>query len=627
MPYDYSQAIQGALSLLNPGQPVDTTEDTSYLTPDAVALPPGYAQRAALAGLMAPTRSGSTSESVSNSLTGQNAADLAAAKLRAEYYPAIANAMTQKMIAQANARDINSQAALRQLQGIQAARMQELLQPFYQRLAGGPGAAPGAVPPGQVPGVAPAGMPGTVPVPGGMPGGVQPPVGVPAGGLGLTREDAYALKGLGGPDMTGYFDNGKPITARGPVYDWVNHQWINIPTGMTEDTEAAKARGRAAYQLQKVWDPNANGGSGGYVYQTMRNVADSATVAPGQPPAPGIVPGVMQAESGGNPNAVSPKGATGGMQLMPGTAQDLGVNPKDPLENTAGGVSYLGRLRQKYGNDEVALAAYNWGPTNVNKWLANGGDFSKLPAETQQYVQTVMQNTPKGAPASAPAAAPAPQAAPPKPLAAEAPFGAEKATEDQIENMQKAWAPLQESNRQAEATVSYLQEIKALAPKAGTGQFSDKLQYVNSLLSPFNQKATDDVTAKNLLDKYSNQIVTRLGQGGLGTDAARELLAAAYPNSHMTPDAISQAADNLIGAQRMAQAKTNLLQPYYAKKDANGYMAAETKFDQAADPRVWQYLSITDPKQRKAFASTVYKQDPNFPKKLATLEQLGVIHQ
>jgi hypothetical protein len=65
-----------------------------------------------------------------------------------------------------------------------------------------------------------------------------------------------------------------------------------------------------------------------------------------------------------------------------------------------------------------------------------------------------------------------------------------------------------------------------------------------------------------LLDKYANQIVTRLGQGGLGTDAARAMLESAYPNKHMNLPAIREAVANLSGAQDMVQAKARyLLEP------------------------------------------------------------------
>ena len=68
---------------------------------------------------------------------------------------------------------------------------------------------------------------------------------------------------------------------------------------------------------------------------------------------------------------------------MPATAKSLGVNPKDALQNVAGGVKLFDDLLAKYKNEDVALAAYNWGEPKVDKWLERGAKFEELPAETQ----------------------------------------------------------------------------------------------------------------------------------------------------------------------------------------------------------------------------------------------------
>lgn len=100
---------------------------------------------------------------------------------------------------------------------------------------------------------------------------------------------------------------------------------------------------------------------------------------------PSLVARVMQTESGGNPAAVSTKGARGPMQLMPDTARMLGVNIDDPMDNIRGGVRYLAQQLKAFGTPDLALAAYNAGPGNVRKY---GG----VPpfAETQNYVGKIM---------------------------------------------------------------------------------------------------------------------------------------------------------------------------------------------------------------------------------------------
>jgi hypothetical protein len=119
-----------------------------------------------------------------------------------------------------------------------------------------------------------------------------------------------------------------------------------------------------------------------------------------QPP---LVKAIIQVESAGKPQAKSNKGATGLMQLMPATAKELGVDPTVPEENIKGGSEYIAKLQEQFAKKDLALAAYNWGPGNLEKAIKqtkkaglrptwdNIQQVAYVPRETQQYVNKVLR--------------------------------------------------------------------------------------------------------------------------------------------------------------------------------------------------------------------------------------------
>lgn len=123
---------------------------------------------------------------------------------------------------------------------------------------------------------------------------------------------------------------------------------------------------------------------------------------------PNLVDAMIRVESAYNPRAVSPKGAMGLMQLIPSTAESLGVeNPFDPRQNIRGGVTFLRSLLDRFNGDvKLSLAAYNAGPSRV----AEDGGIPAIP-ETERYVRKVTSlyreakgtRSPRAAPTGRPA--------------------------------------------------------------------------------------------------------------------------------------------------------------------------------------------------------------------------------
>ncbi|UUX38888.1 hypothetical protein NTJ56_08815 [Burkholderia contaminans] len=416
-----------------------------------------------------------------------------------------------------------------------------------------------------------------------------------------------------------YYSPSVPDGAQ-PVFDAAGNLAGVAPLRGASDAIASAAQARTAGEGAAL--PYAGFDAAGNPLPVTNR---TAAAMGGGPPAAGAAPNLsqifLQQESNGGKTAPDNP-----FQIQKPTF-DRFAQPGESWNNVADrnvvAQRILAKFNQDYGGDVGRIAtAYFSGEGNVAPAGSPTPYLKNVSDSNGKSVASYVSDIARRAGVSAPASGGAIYAAQPLGVVA----GATAASTNQQGELSKKWSDLTAQNQQAQSVISNLQNIKTLAGKAIVGPQSDRLAYANSLLSlAGSERATDMTTANDLLNKYSNQITARLGQGGMGTDAARAILQSAYPNSHMTQGAINEAADNLIGAQQMVQAKARVLAPLRNSNDAAGYTNAELAFDQNADPRIFQYTGIKDPTARAAFAKNLIAQDPGIVDKIQALQKLGAL--
>jgi soluble lytic murein transglycosylase-like protein len=175
-----------------------------------------------------------------------------------------------------------------------------------------------------------------------------------------------------------------PLPARADIYSFTDERGVvhftNIPGLDRRYKLIRREAGSAVPRSGQAWMPTEAD------IRKFSGIIDTAARSHGVEPA--LVQAVITAESGFNPNALSRKGASGLMQLMPDTARRYGVrNIFDPVENVHGGVRYLKDLLAMFNGDmKLALAGYNAGENAV---IRAGHKVPPYP-ETQNYVPKVI---------------------------------------------------------------------------------------------------------------------------------------------------------------------------------------------------------------------------------------------
>jgi hypothetical protein len=402
-----------------------------------------------------------------------------------------------------------------------------------------------------------------------------------------------------------------------------------------------------------AFNPNVPAG-GTPLFDASGNVVGINSI----PGAAGVTADMAAAKAGGEGSMLPYSGVDAMGNPLPvtnRTAAATGQMPAPLRNNNPGALMPGGRLAQypdmqtglqqmdanlasygKQGVNTLSGVISKWAPPNENNTQAYIQDVSQRlgikpdqpidlsnPAQRQALSTAIMLH--ENGPGAVFGGGAQPQGG--GAIYAAPPMGAQTFAQGQVKQMQDRWGALRDQNTSAQTVISQLQNISQLAPAAITGAEADRRAYVNGLLSltGISPSANDSKTATDLLNKYSNQIIAKLGQGGLGTDAARSIVAAGNPNAHMSVPAIQEAVRNLSSQYQMTQAKTQLLSQYANGNDPAGYSKTEAAFDKNADPRVWEYMAIQDPVARQKFAAGVLKQDPKFGQKIQTLEQMGAL--
>jgi soluble lytic murein transglycosylase len=172
------------------------------------------------------------------------------------------------------------------------------------------------------------------------------------------------------------FGPAQPAAADHQIYTFVDERGVTHFTNLPPRDDRyqpvlrRESRGFALGPVPKHW------GYDGLIGLTARE----------QRVQPALVKAVIAAESNFDPGAISRKGAQGLMQLMPATSEQLGIDdPLEPSDNVRGGTRYLRSMLDRYGDLSRAIAAYNAGPTAVDRY----GGIPPYP-ETQDYVNRVL---------------------------------------------------------------------------------------------------------------------------------------------------------------------------------------------------------------------------------------------
>lgn len=405
----------------------------------------------------------------------------------------------------------------------------------------------------------------------------------------------------------GYIDQGVLKSTPGPAPAGYMNQpngdgtWSIVPVSggpeAVRSSAAAQAGGKAQYNLQQVWDPTANGGQGGFVYQTAANVADSA----GGNGAPSTPVGIR------NNNFGNIKGANGQFATY-ATPQD-GINAADQT---------LAAYGSKHGINTITGIANRWAPVGDgdNNPTAKATAMSAAsgvgvnepinladPATRARILPALFdtetpgwRNALQGGVAPSTPSRGAPMAAQP-PLGQTNAANASQAAPSK--QMADAYSGLSNADANYQQSREALTEMLHLAGNKGVsgGAIGLLPEGISTRISP------DAATYQKLHATYVALQGKALGSGG--TDAARATIDEAVPTYDKPQPAMVQGLTTQLNNLDLAHLKTQFLTPIYQRGDEKSYTQQSAAFDQNIKPSMIPMLSMSGDAQRAAVQAAI----------------------
>jgi hypothetical protein len=365
----------------------------------------------------------------------------------------------------------------------------------------------------------------------------------------------------------------------------------------------AEARAKGQYQPMQVWDPTANGGQGGFVFQTTTNVSDAANGTS----APSSVPIGIRNNNFGNI-----KGSNG--QFATYDTPQEGVNAADQLLATYG---------SKHGINTIAGIANRWAPA---------GDGSNNPAQkaaamaaasgvgvnqpinladpsTRARILPALFDTETPGWRNAISGGQAPTKNPSGPMAAAPPLGMQAAVQNTATDNAGNYNNLSQFAGSSPDRVNTLDNMMALAQ--GTTKFGpgwdgrlERMSQINSYLPSGMAFGGDAASNAQTFQKYASYLVQQYqrAMGGKQTDAQLNTVIHGTPNPEMLNQTMIEVIPKLKAMELAVQAKATAADNWMAQhqNNASNYNQFESAWRQNYDPRIYQMQQMT-PDQRAAF--------------------------